>query len=90
MGIGYAVLNATLSIGASANITGDFNIHFLTEDNLTTESGTLKRGITLKNYETSTDNTTVYKFILKDGNSYSIEIECDWFVINGKRYDIVK
>ena len=28
MGIGYAVLNATLSIGATANITGNFDIHF--------------------------------------------------------------
>ena len=60
MGIGYALLNATITIGGNANITGDFNIHFLTEDNLTTASGALKRGITLKNYESSTDNTTVY------------------------------
>ena len=36
------------------------------------------------------DNTTVYRFIMKDGNKYSIEIECDWFVIEGKRYNIVK
>ena len=36
------------------------------------------------------DNTTVYKFIMNDGNSYSIEIECDWFVIGKKHYNIVK
>lgn len=36
------------------------------------------------------DNTTVYKVNLKDGKSISIEIECDWFVIKGKRYNIVK
>ncbi len=36
------------------------------------------------------DNTTVYKINLIDGKSVSIEIECDWFVIKGKRYNIVK
>ena len=36
------------------------------------------------------DNTTIYKFNLKDGTSASIEIECDWFVIKGKHYNIVK
>lgn len=36
------------------------------------------------------DNTTIYRFTMKDGSKYSIEIECDWFVINGKRYNIVK
>lgn len=36
------------------------------------------------------DNTTIYRFTMKDGNKYSIEIECDWFVIKGKRYNIVK
>ena len=35
------------------------------------------------------DNTTIYKFNLKDGTSASIEIECDWFVIDGKHYNIV-
>ena len=35
------------------------------------------------------DNTTVYVFNLKDGSSPAIEIECEWFVINGKRYNIV-
>ena len=32
------------------------------------------------------DNTTVYKFIMSNGGEYSIEKECDWLVINNKRY----
>ena len=32
------------------------------------------------------DNTTVYNFYMKNGNNYSIEIECNWFVIKNKRY----
>ncbi len=28
MGVGYAILSTTLNIGATANITGDFDIHF--------------------------------------------------------------
>ena len=33
-----------------------------------------------------TDNTTIYSFILDDGSKVSVEIECDWMVINGKNY----
>ena len=28
MGVGYAILNTTLNIGGTANIKGDFDIHF--------------------------------------------------------------
>ena len=36
------------------------------------------------------DNTTVYVFNLKDETKLTIEIECDWIVVNNKRYEIVK
>ena len=36
------------------------------------------------------DNTKIYKFYMEDGNTISIEIECDWFVIDGERYQIIK
>ena len=36
------------------------------------------------------DNTTVYIIQLKDDTEVSIEIECDWLVIDGKRYEIVQ
>ena len=32
------------------------------------------------------DNTTVYIFKLKDNATISIEKECDWVIINNKRY----
>lgn len=32
------------------------------------------------------DNTTSYVFNMKNGDKYSISIECNWFVIDGKRY----
>jgi hypothetical protein len=32
------------------------------------------------------DNTHKYRFIMKDGNEYIIEEECDWIVLDGKRY----
>ncbi len=32
------------------------------------------------------DNTTVYKFYMKDNTTFSIEIECSWLVYNNKRY----
>lgn len=35
------------------------------------------------------DNTTVFIFYLKDGTTRSFEKECDWFIIDGKRYMIV-
>ena len=35
------------------------------------------------------DNTTIYRFSMSNGKSVSIEIECDWFVINRKHYNIV-
>ena len=35
-----------------------------------------------------TDNTTIYSFELADGSKSSIEIECDWVVIEGKNYRI--
>ena len=34
-----------------------------------------------------TDNTTMYKFVLKDGKKAVIEIECDWVVLGGKHYN---
>lgn len=36
------------------------------------------------------DNSTTYVIYLKDGSSKSINIECDWIIINNKRYMIVK
>lgn len=36
------------------------------------------------------DNTTVYIFNIKNGTNLKVEIECDWVVINNKRYEIVK
>ena len=36
------------------------------------------------------DNTTVYRFVLKDGTATSVEFECDWVIIGTKRYEIVK
>ena len=35
------------------------------------------------------DNTTVYRFNLSNGKTISIEIECNWFIINRKHYNIV-
>ena len=32
------------------------------------------------------DNTTVYVFKMKDKTSVSFEIECDWIILNKKRY----
>lgn len=32
------------------------------------------------------DNTKKYRFIMKDGKEYIIEQECDWIVLDGKRY----
>ena len=34
-----------------------------------------------------TDNTTIYRFLLKDGTKSAIEIECNWVVLNGKNYN---
>lgn len=34
------------------------------------------------------DNATVYIFSLKNSKKVSIEIECDWIILNGKRYII--
>ena len=36
------------------------------------------------------DNTTIYRFNMKDGTSTSFEFECDWLVIGNKRYEIKK
>ncbi|MBQ6497768.1 MAG: hypothetical protein IJI58_03535 [Bacilli bacterium] len=36
--------------------------------------------------QTCDDNTTTYIFMLKDNASISIEKECDWIIINNKRY----
>ena len=35
---------------------------------------------------TCEDNTTVYVFNMKDKTSFSIEIECDWIILDKKRY----
>ena len=61
MGVGYAILSTTLNIGGTANIKGDFDIHFLTEDDEYTDNNVQKRGITLIDYENSTSSNTVYK-----------------------------
>ena len=34
------------------------------------------------------DNTTVYKFILKNGEDMSFEFECEWLVIGNSRYEV--
>ena len=39
---------------------------------------------------TCEDNTTIYKFYLKDNKTISIEIECNWVIIDKKRYLIIK
>ena len=36
------------------------------------------------------DNTTIYRFMMKDGTSVSFEFECDWLVVNNERYEIEK
>ena len=33
------------------------------------------------------DNTTVYSFVLRDNTKVSIEVECDWIVLEGKNYN---
>ena len=37
-----------------------------------------------------TDNTTIYSFTLNDNSNITIEIECDWIVIEGKNYNFIK
>ena len=32
------------------------------------------------------DNTTIYRFIMKDGKEFQIEKECNWIVLDNKRY----
>lgn len=32
------------------------------------------------------DNTTIYRYNMKDGKKYSFEFECEWLVIGNKRY----
>ena len=32
------------------------------------------------------DNTVIYIFVTNDDKEYKVEKECDWFVINNKRY----
>ncbi len=53
MGVGYAILSTTLNIGGTANITGDFDIHFLDDDQN-------KKGISLIDYDNSTSGNTIY------------------------------
>ena len=36
------------------------------------------------------DNTTVYRFTMKDGTTTVIEIECDWLGVGNKRYELEK
>ncbi len=36
------------------------------------------------------DNTTVYRFTMKDGTTTVFEFECDWIVIGSKRYLVDK
>ncbi|MBQ3468589.1 MAG: hypothetical protein IJH18_00805 [Bacilli bacterium] len=42
------------------------------------------RGLTDRACE---DNTTIYAIFLKNGVRKAIEFECDWIIINGKRYN---
>ena len=32
------------------------------------------------------DNTTIYRYNMKDGTKYAFEFECEWLVIGSKRY----
>lgn len=32
------------------------------------------------------DNTTIYAFYIDNEEKISVEIECDWVILNGKRY----
>ena len=48
--------------------------------------GTKIKGLTNRACE---DNTTVYVLKTND-NNYSFEFECDWFVYNNNRYNVVK
>ena len=34
------------------------------------------------------DNTKIYEFKMASGNIKSIEIECEWIVVNNKRYEL--
>lgn len=36
------------------------------------------------------DNTVIYTLDMKKGEDVTIEIECDWFVLKDKRYEIEK
>ena len=37
---------------------------------------------------TCDDNTTIYTFNMSDDKKINIEIECDWLVINNKRFEL--
>ena len=39
-------------------------------------------------HQSCDDNTTIYNFMMKDGNKISVVLECEWVVINGKKYMI--
>ena len=34
------------------------------------------------------DNTTIYVFNMKNGDTFQVEIECNWLVLDNKRYEI--
>lgn len=68
------------------------------ENILQTDNKDIKKTIqTLKKYKvgkevnkTCYDKRTIYLIELKSKKDISIEIECDWLVINGKRYILKK
>lgn len=47
-----------------------------------------KKKIGKKTNMSCEDNTTIYIFTLESGEKISIEIECDWVVINNVRYTL--
>ncbi|MBQ6477539.1 MAG: hypothetical protein IJI43_03805 [Bacilli bacterium] len=32
------------------------------------------------------DNTVIYTFVMNNGKTYNVEKECDWLIVNQKRY----
>ena len=36
------------------------------------------------------DNTTIYEFIMNNGEKITFEFECEWLVIDNKRYEVEK
>ena len=60
----------------------------IVDDNLITKvyNNLATKKIGKKTTRSCDDNTTIYVFTLTDDSKISIEIECDWVVINNERY----